>query len=220
MLQRGMTVGVLAVCIACALGSTTNAQGVAAGAQEPAIAPGENLIVDGVPPIPASLADTADRYSSYRGATLADWHPLRREMLIATRFGDTPQLNLVKMPGGERQQLTFFADAVGNGTFHPNGGDYIVFSKDVGGGEWFQLYRYDVTTSDVTLLTDGKSRNLRGPWSSRGDQIAYMSTRRTGKDTDLWVIDPADPKSDHLLTQLTGADGSHRTGRQMTRKFC
>jgi dipeptidyl aminopeptidase/acylaminoacyl peptidase len=173
-------------------------------AQEPAIAPGENLVVVGVPPIPASMADTAGRYSSYRGATLADWHPSRREMLIATRFGDTPQLHLVKMPGGERQQLTFFADAVANGTFHPNGGDYIVFSKDIGGGEWFQLYRYDVTTGDVTLLTDGKSRNLRGPWSSRGDQVAYMSTRRTGKDTDLWVMNPADPKSDRLLTQLQG----------------
>ena len=104
-------------------------------AQEPAIAPGENLVVDGVPAIPASLVDSAGRYSSYRGATLADWHPSRREMLIATRFGDTQQLHLVKMPGGERQQLTFFADAVGNGTFHPNSGDYIVFSKDVGGGE-------------------------------------------------------------------------------------
>jgi dipeptidyl aminopeptidase/acylaminoacyl peptidase len=173
-------------------------------AQEPAIAPGENLVVVGVPAIPASMADTAGRYSSYRGATLADWHPSRREMLIATRFGDTPQLHLVKMPGGERQQLTFFADAVANGTFHPNGGDYIVFSKDIGGGEWFQLYRYDVTTGDVTLLTDGKSRNLRGPWSSRGDQIAYMSTRRTGKDTDLWVMNPADAKSDRLLTQLQG----------------
>jgi dipeptidyl aminopeptidase/acylaminoacyl peptidase len=173
-------------------------------AQEPAIAPGENLVVDGVPAIPASMADTAGRYSSYRGATLADWNPSRREMLIATRFGDTPQLHLVKMPGGERQQLTFFADAVANGTFHPNGGDYIVFSKDIGGGEWFQLYRYDVATGDVTLLTDGKSRNLRGPWSSRGDQIAYMSTRRTGKDTDLWVMNPADAKSDRLLTQLQG----------------
>jgi len=31
-----------------------------------------------------------------------------------------------------------------------------------------------------------------------------MSTRRTGKDTDLWVINPADPKSDHLLTKLEG----------------
>ena len=98
-------------------------------AQEAVIAPAENLVVEGVPKIPASLAETAGRYGSYRSARLADWHPARREMLIATRFGDTPQLHLVKMPGGERQQLTFFADAVSNGRFHPNGGDYIVFAR-------------------------------------------------------------------------------------------
>jgi dipeptidyl aminopeptidase/acylaminoacyl peptidase len=125
-------------------------------------------------------------------------------MLIATRFGDTPQLHVVKMPEGARQQLTFFPDAVTSARFHPKTGDYIVFSKDIGGGEWYQLYRYDMKTGDVQLLTDGKSRNLLGPWSSKGDRIAYMSTRRTGKDTDLWVMDPSDPKSDRLLTQLEG----------------
>jgi dipeptidyl aminopeptidase/acylaminoacyl peptidase len=175
-----------------------------AKAQEATITPGENLVVDGVPAIPASLAETAGRYGSYRTATIADWSPVAREMLIATRFGDVPQLHLVKTPGGARQQLTFFADAVRTGRFHPNGGDYIVFMKDIGGGEWFQLYRYDVKTGDVTLLTDGKARNLQGPWSSDGNRIAYMSTRRTGKDTDLWVMNPADPKSDRLLTQLPG----------------
>jgi len=178
--------------------------GQLAWAQEQVIAPAENLVVEGVPGIPASLVETAGRYGSFRNATLADWHPTRREMLIATRFADTAQLHLVKMPGGERQQLTFFADVVGNGRFHPNGGEYILFAKDIGGGEWYQLYRYDVATGDVTVLTDGKARNLPGPWSSGGDQIAYMSTRRTGKDTDLWVMNPADPKSDHLLTKLEG----------------
>src|ERR1700674_652865 len=177
---------------------------VAAPAQEPVIVPADNLIVDGVPKIPASLAEMAGRYGSYRSASLADWHPTKREMLIATRFGDTPQLHLVKMPGGTRQQLTFFADSVGGGRFHPNGGDYILFAKDIGGGEWYQLYRYDGATGSVTLLTDGKSRNLAGPWSSSGDQIAYMSTRRTGKDTDLWVMNPSNSKTDHLLTQLAG----------------
>lgn len=176
---------------------------VCASAQESVIAP-ESLVVEGVPPIPASVAETAGRYGSYRSASLADWHPTRREMLIATRFADTAQLHLVTEPGGARRQLTFFADAVSGGKFHPNGGDYIVFAKDVGGGEWYQLYRYDLASGDVTLLTDGKSRNLMGPWSSRGDQIAYMSTRRTGEDTDLWVMNPADPKTDHLLTQLQG----------------
>jgi len=175
-----------------------------APAQEAVIAPADNLVVDGVPKIPASLAETAGLYGSYRSASLADWHPTKREMLIATRFAETPQLHLVKTPGGERQQLTFFADSVSGGRFHPNGGDYIVFSKDIGGGEWYQLYRYDVATGDITLLTDGKSRNLAGPWSSSGDQIAYMSTRRTGKDTDLWLMNPGDLKSDHLLTQLAG----------------
>src|SRR5271163_904449 len=177
---------------------------ISAMAQEPVIAPAENLVVDGVPKIPVSLAETAGRYGSFRGASFVDWHPSKREMLISTRFGDTAQLHLVKMPAGQREQLTFYPDAVTNGRFHPNGGDYIVFSKDIGGGEWFQLYRYDMSSGDVTLLTDGKARNLMGPWSSGGDQIAYMSTRRTGKDTDLWVMNPGDPKSDHLLTKLEG----------------
>jgi dipeptidyl aminopeptidase/acylaminoacyl peptidase len=173
-------------------------------AQEAVVTPGDNLVVEGAPKIPAALVETAGRYGSYRSAILSDWHPTKREMLVATRFGDTPQLHLVKIPGGARQQLTFYADSVTTARFHPNGGDYILFMKDIGGGEWFQLYRYDVATGDVTLLTDGKSRNLAGPWSSSGDQVAYVSTRRTGQDTDLWVMNPADPKSDHLLTQLKG----------------
>jgi hypothetical protein len=177
---------------------------VDAKGQDGAVTPGENLIVDGVPAIPASLAETAGRYGSFRAALMADWSPVAREMLIATRFGDVPQLHVVKAPGGARQQVTFFVDALRTGRFHPHGGNYILFMKDSGGGEWFQLYRYDLKTGDVTLLTDGKSRNLQGPWASDGDHVAYMSTRRTGKDTDLWTMNPSDPKIDHLVTQLVG----------------
>jgi dipeptidyl aminopeptidase/acylaminoacyl peptidase len=172
--------------------------------QEPLTTPPESIVTDGVPKIAASLAEAAGRYGAYRSASLADWNPTKREMLIATRFADTPQLHVVSAPGGARRQITFFPDAVTNGRFHPNGGDYIVFSKDIGGGEWYQLYRYDLKTGDVTLLTDGKARNLMGPWSSKGDVLAYMSTRRSGKDTDLWVMNPADPKTDHLLSKLEG----------------
>src|ERR1700741_3659418 len=109
-----------------------------AAAQEPAIAPPESLVIDGVPKIPAAVTETAGRYASFRGASLTDWHPTKREMLIATRFAETSQLHLVAMPGGERQQLTFYPDAVSNGKFHPNSGDYIVFAKDIGVGEWYQ----------------------------------------------------------------------------------
>jgi len=175
-----------------------------ARAQQATVAPNENLVVEGVPAIPASLAATAGRYLEYRAASFSGWHPARREMLISTRFGDTAQLHLVERPGAARRQLTFFPDAVSGGSFHPNGGDYILFSKDIGGGEWYQFYRYDVASGDVTLLTDGKSRNGGPAWSSSGDRIAYTSTRRTGKDRDLWVMNPADPKTDHLLLQLEG----------------
>jgi dipeptidyl aminopeptidase/acylaminoacyl peptidase len=173
-------------------------------AQQGYVTPNENLVAEGVPKISASLADTAGRYLEYRAASFNDWHPERREMLISTRFGNTTQLHLVERAGAARRQITFFGDAVSRGTFHPNGGDYIVFSKDIGGGEWYQLYRYDLSSGDVTLLTDGKSRNGSPAWSTGGNQIAYTSTRRTGKDTDLWVMNPAEPKTDHLLLQLEG----------------
>ncbi len=181
---------------------------VEALAQEAVLAPPDNLVLDNVPAIPTSLAETAGRYAENRAAFPSDWHPQRREMLIGTRFGNTYQTHLVKMPGGARQQLTFFTEPVHGGSFHPRGGDYFVFSKDVGGGEWYQLFRYDFATRDSVLLTDGKSRNLLGAWSSSGDLIAYTSTRRTGQDTDLWVMNPADPKTDHLLTQLSGGGWS------------
>jgi len=104
-------------------------------AQEAVLAPPDNLVLDNVPAIPASLAETAGRYAENRSAFPSDWHPQRREMLIGTRFGNTYQTHLVKMPGGARQQLTFFTEPVYGGSFHPRGGDYFVFSRDGGGGE-------------------------------------------------------------------------------------
>src|SRR5947209_1953564 len=170
----------------------------------PTIRPGDNLVVEGVPSIPAALANDVRRYTEYRSAALASWNPVRREMLISTRFGDTAQLHLVKTPGGARSQLTFFPERVGGGLFRPKTGDQFIFSKDIGGNEFFQLYRYDLATGDVTMLTDGKSRNTGPLWSHDGTRLVYDSTRRNGKDVDLYTINPSDPKSDRALMQLEG----------------
>jgi len=168
------------------------------------VPPPADLLLDGVPPIPATVAATSQQYTNYRTATFVDWSPTAREMIVSTRFGDSPQLHLVRAPGGARRQLTFFPDAVARARFPPDRGDEFVFQKDVGGGEWFQLYRYDLKTGTSTLLTDGKSRNLFGAWSDDGKRIAYTSTRRDGKDTDVWTMDPSDPKSDRMLAALDG----------------
>jgi len=176
----------------------------AAFPQNAGIVPNENLVVEGIPKIPASLAETVERYTNFRGASLGSWDPVKREMLISTRFADTAQIHLVKMPGGARTQLTFYPDSVSSAQFSPVSGNSFVFSKDIGGNEFFQVYRFDNASGDVTLLTDGKSRNVAPVWSYDGQKLAYGSTRRNGNDVDLYVVEPANSKSDRMLTQLQG----------------
>jgi dipeptidyl aminopeptidase/acylaminoacyl peptidase len=168
------------------------------------IRPAENLVVDGIPAIPESVAEAASRYTELRFASVLSWHPVRREMLVATRFGDTVQVHDVKTPGGDRRQLTFFPDRVQGASYPPTKGDFFVFSKDKGGNEKSQLYRYDLPEGTITLLTDGKSQNGGLVWSTAGDRIAYGSTRRNGADRDLYVQDPRQPASDRRLVEVQG----------------
>src|SRR6266700_1074378 len=156
----------------------------AAFAQSEVVTPNDNLVTDGLPPVPAAIAAAARPYSEFRSAEFWDWHPTRREMIIGTRFGDAQQLHRVRSPGGDRTQLTFFPDPVSGASYQPTDGRYIVLTKDVGGAEFFQKYRYDVATGEITLLTDGKSRNVGGAWSRKGDRYAYVSTRRNGRDLE------------------------------------
>jgi len=180
--------------------------------------PGDNLVVENIPPIPVSIAEKTARYGDSRSAILYSWNPVKREMLIGTRFADTSQVHLVRMPGGAREQLTFFADLVLSAEFEPVTGASFVFSKDIEGGEWYQIYRYDRASGNITLLSDGKSRNSGHLFEHKGPRIAYTSTRRTGQDTDLYTMNIHDPKSDRMLVQLKGGgweptdwspDGSH-----------
>ena len=88
-------------------------------AQGPVLRPGDNLVTVNVPPIPATLAESVERYTHFRTAGFDGWHPTRREMLVATRFGDTAQIHHVRFPGGARTQLTFFPDNVAMARYQP-----------------------------------------------------------------------------------------------------
>ena len=90
------------------------------------ITPGDNLIVDGIPPISADIVEQVGRYTESRAATFQGWHPGKIDMLITTRFGETNQVHRVAMPGGVRAQLTFFPDRVDGATFDPVKGDYFI----------------------------------------------------------------------------------------------
>ncbi|HEY6169756.1 MAG TPA: S9 family peptidase [Verrucomicrobiae bacterium] len=167
-----------------------------------------NLVVEGVPPITPELRADVGRYLEFRSASFNSWHPQRREILISTRFGNTAQLHLVKQPEGARRQLTFYPEPVAGGSFQRKHGEFIVFSQDTGGGEFYQNYRLDLGEGRATLLTDGKSRNSGPHWSRDGRWIAYTSTRRNGKDSDIYVMNPADPKSSRLVAQVNSGGWS------------
>jgi dipeptidyl aminopeptidase/acylaminoacyl peptidase len=185
-----------------------SALALAQNEQNGEIAPNENLVAEGIPKIPASLAASVGRYSEFRSAGFSSWHPTRREMLIETRFADTYQVHQVKFPGGARTQLTFFPDGVADALYEPVHGDSFLFMKDVGGGEFYQLYQEDLKTGDIKLLTDGKSRNTGPHWSYQGDRVAYGSTKRTGNDVDIWLLNPSDPASAHMVAQMEGGGWS------------
>ncbi|HSQ34795.1 MAG TPA: hypothetical protein VLQ89_02280 [Candidatus Binatia bacterium] len=175
-----------------------------AGAGAEVIKPGDNLIVEGVPAIPVALADEVALYNNFRGASFQGWHPLKREMIISTRFAEVAQAHLVKAPGGARTQLTFYRERVISPSYDPVNGDFIIFLKDTGGNENFQIFRYDLASGRTTMLSDGLSRNIGGVWSNKGDRLAYESNRRDKNDMDIHVIDPRDPGSDRLLLQVKG----------------
>ena len=162
------------------------------------------LIADGIPPVPAALAERTRPYLEYRSANFAGWNRRDRSMLITTRFGNTAQLHRVAMPMGMREQLSFEADPV-SGSWS-RAGDVLAVQKDVGGSEFFQLYT--LAAGRLRLLTDGRSRNELGAWSHDGRWLAYSSTRRNGADSDLYVIDPRDPATDHRVAEVHGGGWS------------
>jgi dipeptidyl aminopeptidase/acylaminoacyl peptidase len=164
----------------------------------------DNLVVEGIPPIPAALKRDTSRYLEFRTATFAAWHPTRREMLIGTRFSDTLQLHAVAQPGGARRQWTFSSEPVAGGQFEPRQGRFVVFSQDVGGGEFYQLHRLDLAEGKTTLLTDGRSRNGNARFSRDGHWLFHNSTRRNGRDTDVWRMDPQKPESAELILEVSG----------------
>jgi dipeptidyl aminopeptidase/acylaminoacyl peptidase len=173
------------------------------------LVPGDNMALDGIPAIPTAIADDAGRYGQYRSASFAEWHPERLEMLVRTRFGNTSQVHRVAAPGAAREQLTFFDEPVrGVSSYVSNGlnGEYFIYTRDVGGAEFYQLYRHDLATGRSTLLSDGSKRNGGAVQSQASGLLAYMrrDSDEEGAFTQIRIIDPKMPESDRLVTTLRG----------------
>lgn len=163
-----------------------------------------SIVADGVPEIAAGIKSSTVPYMEFRAASFLGWNDATGAALVATRFGNTAQLHEVKMPGGARTQLTFAAEPIAGGSWQAKTGGYLFYVKDNGGDEYFQGYRLDQGRATPVLLTDGKSRNGSFVSNKDGSLVAYASTRRTGKDTDIYLMDPRDAKTDRLILERSG----------------
>lgn len=183
---------------------------------EAVIAPNPNLVLQGIPPIPAKLAEEVARYTDFRGHGFVGWHPLKREMLVTHRpaGGSTQQLFRVAAPLAEPEQLTDGPDPVREASWEPQRGEYLVFERASRGDEATQLFRLDLATRELTLLTDPKERHQMQGWLHRSSRLLVMSlpldrTAAGGSRTELSqvlsLIDPARPTQRQRVAELPGS---------------
>ncbi|MCY4755978.1 S9 family peptidase [Pelomonas aquatica] len=206
----------------CALGITLLAACAAAPkAPEATVAPNANLFVQGIPPVPQSLADAVGRYNDFRGHGFADWHPTRREMLVSHRKAgaNTAQLFRVTAPLADGEQLTDGIDPVTQASYEPRSGRYAVFERAIGGNEVAQLYRLplDQAGAQPVLLTSPDERHAMNAWLRRSGQLIYSAVpidrtaqggTRSRITTTLWLMDPEKPEGRRKLAELDGGGWS------------
>jgi len=164
-----------------------------------------NLVLENIPDIPQELKDRLLQYQNVRSASFADWDPQSSGILISTRFAETSQIHLVTQPLGMRRQITFFPEPVDGGDFCRVAGKYgFLFTKDIGGNEFTQIFYYDMLTGSHQMLTDGTSRNTAPKWSNSGSRFSFSSTKRNGRDFDVYVSDMQNPQSSSIVLEKQG----------------
>lgn len=144
-----------------------------------------NQILENVPVAPPAIRESLARYQNARSAYFDDWAP-NGGMVVTTRFGNTNQLHVVAAPGADRSQITFYDEPVGSTSTLPNG--QILFSKDTGGDEWFQLFLRD-PDGKVTQLTEAGTRNQSPAWSKDGSVLVWSRAVKGSADYDVLMRD-------------------------------
>lgn len=164
-----------------------------------------NLVLENIPEIPTSIIEKTNQYQNIRSASFLNYAPDGKSLLMATRFGDASQLHIIDHAGGARKQITFFKDAVGSATFFPQENKFV-FVKDSGGNEFTQLYSFDLSNGNYKLISDGgRSQNSLPNWSNNGKQFTTISTKRNGKDYDIYIGNTSIPAETKLILSKGGS---------------
>lgn len=115
--------------------------------------------------------------------------PNGKKVVFLNNDSGIPQIYLLDLKTNKIEQLTNFDDYVSSVSFSPTQ-EQIIFEMSQGGNENDQLYMMNLPTKDVVNLTNTPHIKFDfGDWSRDGQQIAYSSTQRNGKDFDVWIMD-------------------------------
>jgi dipeptidyl aminopeptidase/acylaminoacyl peptidase len=144
-----------------------------------------NQILENVPVAPPSIREGLARYQNARSASFGDWLP-GGGMVITTRFGNTNQLHVVGAAGADRSQITFYDEPVSSPHVLPNG--QILFSKDTGGDEWFQLFLRGPDGKAVQL-TEAGARSGSPAWSKDGSTLVWSRAVKGSANYDVLMRD-------------------------------
>ena len=160
-----------------------------------------NQILENVPVADPSIRAGLNRYQNVRSASFQDW-AADGGMLITTRFANTNQLHRVAAPGADRSQLTFHDEPVGGVHTLPTGD--ILFAKDTGGDEWFQLFVRKADGAEIQLTETG-TRNSSPAWSRDGAVLVWARSTKGSGDADILMRDPTAPGGARVILKGEGA---------------
>ena len=164
-----------------------------------------NLVFEDIPEIPEEITGRLQRYENVRSAGFQGWDAKGEGLFITTRFGETRQAHYVAVPGGTRQQITFFDEPISDVSVRPDSMNMsFLFAMDEGGTEVAQLYYYNMEDGSYDMLTDGESRNSGGLWYKDGTKFSYVSTRRNGTDFDIYTASMENPKEAEMVFESQG----------------
>ena len=162
----------------------------------------------GIPVFSAELAAKIKPYLNIRTVQFQDWQQSGTNItvLVAMRpeKGQVNQLHVLNEPRGKPRQITFGKNPVCKAIINPLNDRSIIFLRDEGGNERYQIFHYDLATGKTIRITDGKNRHTGVHWSSKGDQIAYFSPKRNGRDADLYISRLKQTGTEKLLLKLNG----------------
>jgi dipeptidyl aminopeptidase/acylaminoacyl peptidase len=184
------------------------------------VKPGPQLLADGIPVFArAPRTEARQEPPAYR---FADWHPVRREMLILGRIGGTggvTQLQRLSAPGAAPQPLSRGSDAVNAARWEPAQGRYLVFSRDQRGDEAYRLYRLadgEAEQQSAPVLTPAGERVNAFEFLPDGQGLVYLLERldrqaqpgldggaRRSRSRLMWQ-DPLRPESERELGVVEG----------------